>query len=253
VRLDDDFVRAARFIEPSAADRARVGDARKPGRRQVLPVHRGFPGVFYRFVWFSRLGLRHRLRVVAALALALGMLSVGVLVFRQNTGRAEPATAGANPAAGPSIEVTATSSGRATDATAPAKALVGVVLSASAARATAPGDCLTWVPLSAGTVVTDEVACLELHRAKVTKIIKLADWSAAWPGQHEIDALAVQKCAAPLPGGFGVGHSAFVPRASSLHVAEKDWVGDARVLVCIIANQQGAPWADPPPAVSAAA
>lgn len=239
VRLDDGFIRAARFIEPSAADRAPTGDARRSGRCQVVSARKGLPGIFHRFVWLPRLRSRHRARVVAVVALVLGMLGFGVLLFRQSAGRASQGAAGVNPAAGPAIEVTAMSSA---GPVAPGDAFVHIVLSVPAARAAAPGDCLTWVPLSAGTVVTDEVACSELHRGEVTKIIDLAGWSSTWPGQHEIDALAAQQCATTLPGHFGVGRSAFVPQAGSLHVAEEDWAGDARVLVCLVVNQQGTPW-----------
>jgi hypothetical protein len=100
LRLDERFVRGARFLEPSAAERG-----------QVVPAPRGLPGFLHRLVSPPRLPGRSRriARMVTFLAIVVGMITITVVALRQTATRGGVGTSSrlgalaASPGGSPSV------------------------------------------------------------------------------------------------------------------------------------------------------
>jgi hypothetical protein len=248
LRLDEGFVRAARFIEPSAADRRHGGEVGRLGGNQVFPARRGLPRLVRGVVGASR----HRARALAALALTLGLLSLGVLFVRQNAGRGGQSASPASPAAGPAIETTATAlygGGKSADMSGarPAERPAppprsNFVVPVAVALAADDGDCMWWPSGEAGPLDAREVDCAAPHRGEVTGIIDLARRFPAWPREEALGEVLATACQAALPVRLGAVSPAIAAWPGALHVSRVAWEGDARVLVCILGDRGGAEW-----------
>lgn len=237
LRLDERFVREARFIEPSAAERTAPSGPRRARRCQVVPAPRGLPGIFHRLVSPpSPVSARQRLaRLVAALTLAVGMVGLTFVALRHGGGRgvpaaAEPAvvsesttvlanatTAGTTAdvaraatgdesagAVGDAIPDGVVDGGTARDATAATPsvdpftgAVDGFGLTPALLRMLRPGDCLAWTP-AAGSVAPSRVDCAAPHVDEVTRIVDVADRFDAWPGPITLRATAREDCAGAM-------------------------------------------------------
>jgi hypothetical protein len=249
LRLDEGFVRDARFIEPSAADR-RHGDGitGRLDRGHVVPARSWLSRLLHGVVRVSR----HRARAVAALALTLGLLSLGVLFVRQNAGRGGQNASPAGPAAGPAIETTATalygggksadmSGARPADRPAPPPR-ANLVVPVAVAVAADDGDCLWWPSGEAGSLDAREVDCAAPHRGEVTGIIDLARRFPVWPRDDTLGDVVATACRAALPARLGAVSPKIAAWPGALHVSRVAWGGDARVLVCILGDREGAEW-----------
>jgi len=193
LRLDERFVRGARFIEPSAAERSRSRG--RPASRpcQVVPAPRGLPGFFHRLVSPPRPPGRSRqiARMVTFMAIIVGMVTITVVALRQTASRtgqglASPASA---TSLGTSVAGSATTIPLASEPlTGPA---AGFAISPTLVASLRPGDCLNWTPTPAGApgpvtpVVPMRVACRSSHIDEVTRMVDLSSTFDAWPGATE--------------------------------------------------------------------
>jgi hypothetical protein len=235
LRLDEGFVRAARFIEPAAAERGKSGDQRRSGQCQVVPAHRGLPGFFHGLVWPPRPRRRsHRVaQVLAVLAVAVGMISLMVVTLRHNVGRggtaAAPPPSAANQAGRPA------STASAAGTTAP-----GVQITTNVLRGLHRGDCVTWQP--PGAAEARVVTCGESHLAEVTRIVELGSQFTGWPGRDALDALAATACPAALAGYVDGSRRGLAPVAGSLLPSAQGWTDGVRRLACTAQGERLKSW-----------
>ncbi|WP_066072267.1 septum formation family protein [Frankia sp. EI5c] len=222
VRLDERFVRSARFLEPSARERTGQLPAARGVRCTVVPAPRGLHGLVYRlFVAPPRPAPRARrlTRVVAVLTLGIGMISLTFVALR-HTARGVPVAAQPLPASavsapgGPAGSVTSASaagaaqSGGFAQATAgqaagspslavdpAARAPQGVDLSPGLFDALRPGDCLAWPAQPPTRLAPEPVNCAERHLDEVTQIVDLAARFGLWPGAEVLSTVAAEACA----------------------------------------------------------
>ncbi|WP_232794348.1 MULTISPECIES: septum formation family protein [Pseudofrankia] len=187
LHLDDGFVRAARFIEPSAAERGRSVDRRDPGRCQVVPANRRLPAGMHRMVWAPRPGFRRRraARVVAFLAVLAGVISIVVALRHSNRAAT---TAGA---ASGSTVMNPTASAPLAPHTAG-----GVLVPPALLSSLRVGDCVNWDPASAaGAESAKVVRCGQPHRVEVIKLVDLSgNLPGVWPGESNLDSLVQSSC-----------------------------------------------------------
>ncbi|WP_232303667.1 septum formation family protein [Pseudofrankia sp. DC12] len=224
LRLDEGFVRAARFIEPSAADRGRTGDRRGPGRCQVVPANRRLPASMHRMVWAPGPGPRRRrvARVVAFVAVLAGVISI-VVTLRHTTNRT------------PATTPTATGSGRATTTSAPLalRTASGYQVSSTLLPTLKAGDCVTWAlrPGSTGAMV---VSCDTPHRAEVIKIIRLGGQvpGDSWPGSAALDSLAATQCADAFMTYTSHARPDLAVVSSALEPSPDGWTSGEQQLAC---------------------
>ncbi|MDT3443737.1 MULTISPECIES: septum formation family protein [unclassified Pseudofrankia] len=237
LHLDEGFVRAARFIEPSAAERGRTADRRDPGRCQVVPASRRLPAGMHRMVWAPRPGFRRRraARVVAFLAVLAGVISI-VVALRHSNSRA-----GTTAAAAPG---TARTSPTASAPLAPRTA-GGVLVTPPLLSSLRVGDCVNWDPASsAGADAAEVVQCGQPHRAEVIKLIDLSlSLPGVWPGRSELDGLLPTNCGdafnsyvshaqpgrSPVPGHAQPGAS---PVSGALEPGPDAWDQGVKTLAC---------------------
>jgi hypothetical protein len=235
LRLDEGFVRAARFIEPSAADREGVGDRRDPGRCQVVPAHRRLPAGMHRMVWAPRPhGRRRAARAVALIAVLAGLISV-VITLRHTPSRgASPATAGAGePRTSPvaTTPVVVHSAG-------------GVLIAPALLTILVPGDCVEWDPHAAGSLAAAKVSCEQPHQAEVIKIVDLGKRlpGDAWPGITKFDVVAGAECAQAFDAYTGNSvRSGLVPYSGALEPTADAWSTGVRKLACTAQLSELAP------------
>lgn len=207
VNLDDEFVRAARFVEPSAAERTGVGAA--PGtstRARVLargrrPVSgrrtaRRAAGRAVRGVGWVRRSHRNAARFLALLALLLGVAAAGVLLMiRQGAGRPGHTGRWASPAGGTGAGGSIRAVG--TFAVMPGALALDPTLDAMLR----PGVCLNWAKGAGGRTTARAVDCGRAHLDEVTSVLDLrAAGSSSWPGQDSLLGLAETRCVASLAG-----------------------------------------------------
>jgi Septum formation len=238
LRLDEGFVRAARFIEPAAAERGKFGDQRRSGQCQVVPAHRGLPGFFHGLVWppHPRRRPRRVAQVLAVLAVAVGMISLMVVTLRHNVGRggtaAAPPPSAANRAGRP-----------ASTASAPESTAVGVQIPAAVLRGLHRGDCVTWEPAGRPAVAGAKVVtCGEAHVAEVTRIVELGSQFTGWPGRDVLDALAVTACPAALAGYVDGSRRGLAPVVGSLLPSVEGWTDGVRRLACTVQGERLKSW-----------
>jgi hypothetical protein len=173
--------------------------------------------------------------VVATLALILGLISIGVFLFRQNVSRTGPGVNTASPTTAPPIDVTTAAS------TSPAWA-TSLAAPTAVVTATAAGDCLTWRLSGTNALDIHKVPCAQPHRGQVTKVIDLTGRFHAWPGQASLNALTATDCVAALPERLAASPSELRPQAGSLYDGNVGWRGAPRVLVCILRNGIDTEW-----------
>jgi hypothetical protein len=270
LRLDERFVRGARFIEPPATDRRPDGDAQRGAPVQVSPAPRGLPGFFHRLVAPPTPAPRGRraARLVATVALAVGMVSLAVVLLRQNATRVQPGTEPSSVVAGPTVELTAAASasqsesasrvtpgadagtGAGSGAGVPGTSLTGdrqtapgVVVPAAVMPSLDRGVCLTWTtaagPVATGVGVVD---CSAPHRAEVTGIVALADRFPAWPGRGALDGVVEQACPAALDEHMVTDPRGLLAQPGGAYPAQAEWAGEARALVCLVVDQVSGVW-----------
>jgi hypothetical protein len=235
--LDEGFVRAARFIEPSAAERGRnVGDRRESARTQVVPANRRYAGGMHRLVWAPTPGVRggRATRALAFLAIMAGVLGV-VVALRHSTGRAGPGSAAGGGAQ------------RSTASTAPTVlhgSAGGVVVGSELLASLRVGDCVNWDPdRPGGNLAAQVVACPAPHRAEVVRVVPLA-WRSpgAWPGTAALDALAASECGAAFVDYVSGSRAAVDAVAGSLEPGADSWAAGTRVMACVAQARLLHPW-----------
>lgn len=255
VRLDEGFVKAARFIEPSAVERRSGGDAKRGAPCQVSPVHRGLPGFFFRLVSPPKPAQRRRraARLVTAVALTVGMVSLAVVLLRQNVGRGQPTAQPTAVLAGPTVEVTAsatvvTPGDRTGAATAAASgerlSALGVVIPATVTPRLAAGVCLTWTSVDAGTTAAGlaVVDCFAQHRAEVTGVVDLAERFPTWPGRGAMDGVVENTCPAVLADYLNTDPRGLLPRPGGAYPGQSDWNSSSQVLACLVVDRDSRSW-----------
>ncbi|MBL7492020.1 septum formation family protein [Frankia sp. AgB1.9] len=224
LRLDEGFVRAARFVEPSAAERGRTGDRRDPGRCQVVPANRRLPAGMHRMVWTPGPGPRRRraARVLAFVAVLAGVMSI-VITLRHTTNRT------------PATTPTATGTGRATSTSAPLapRTASGYQVSSTLLPTLKVGDCVTWAlrPGSTGAMV---VSCTTPHRAEVVKMLGLAGQAPGdiWPGSAALDSLAATQCAEAFLSYTSHARPDLEIVSSALEPSSDGWNAGTQQLAC---------------------
>jgi len=221
LRLDEGFVRAARFIEPSAAERGRAGDRRDPGRCQVVPASRRLPAGMQRMVWAPGPGLRRRrlARLVAFVAVLASVVSI-VIALRHTASRTTP-TAGSGQgrlASGPPV--------------APATAS-GTFVPASLLSTLKAGDCVTW-GLGPGSTAPAVISCISPHRAEVIQMLDLDGRTAGdgWPGSSELDSLAGTECGDAYKSYISHAKPGLTTVSSALKPGRDAWSAGAKELAC---------------------
>ncbi len=280
VNLDDEFVRDARFIEPSAAQR--TGAAGSPGtagpptstRERVLarvrrsggrsvPARRAVDGAVRR-VGRLRRSRRRLARFLALVVLLLGIAVAGVLLMiRQGSGRPGHPGRLATPG-GPAGTRDSTRAVN-TFAPGPGPSAIDPALDAILA----PGTCLNWIPLAGGRTATRPVDCDRPHRDEVTAVLDLRSAGyATWPGPVPLLGLAETRCVAALTdyrppatalgtasvraaaAGSVVGSGTATPGtsapdaliAAAAYPDEPAWRAGSRHLACTARRVDGGSW-----------
>jgi hypothetical protein len=227
LRLDEGFVRAARFIEPSAAERGRGGDRRDPGRCQVVPASRRLPAGMHRMAWAPGPGLRRRraARAVAFVAVLASVISIAI-TLRHTPSRTTPPMASA---AGPGRASPTSSAPLAPRTTG------GRLVSSTLLSTLKPGDCVTWdagaEPSTGGVTV---VPCAQAHRAEVIQTVSLVGRTPgdSWPGLPALDSLAGTQCGAAFLSYTSRGRPGLTPVSSALEPGADAWDAGTKQLAC---------------------
>ncbi|WP_238429176.1 septum formation family protein [Frankia nepalensis] len=233
LRLDEGFVRAARFIEPSAVERGRPGDRRDPGRCQVMPANRGLAGGMHRIIWAPRPRRRRLARMVAFLAVLAGVISL-VVALRHSNNRPTTPVASSPGAARASSAATAP---------VPVRTAGGVPVAPTPLSTLKPGDCVSLAPAGAeGSSAAVVVPCGASHQAEVIKLVQLG-WRlpGAWPGMSPLDALAASECGAEFLRYTGNAGSDVPAVSGALVPNEAAWNAGVKVLACTAQRAQLAP------------
>ncbi|WP_322766537.1 septum formation family protein [Frankia sp. Cr1] len=267
LRLDDSFVRGARFIEPSADERAVTHGEVRPGHCRVQPAHRGVPGAFNRWMWapYSPRG-RRATRFVALVTLLAGVAGLGLFLLRHGGPRTAVVSAPA-----PSAGIPARAQDRATvdgpdasPATTPATSPAGPVpgggqrfgVDAALLAALREGDCLLWTPDPAHAVVPIRVSCDQSHVDQVTRVINLAGpfpvWP-AWPGSDGLATATLTNCPDAARNLLGSTGMATDMKIASIYPEEAEWLAGAHGLVCTIRPDDLRPRVGPVRAVGVSA
>jgi hypothetical protein len=234
LRLDEGFVRAARFIEPSAADRGGAGDRRDPGRCQVVPAHRRLPAGMHRMVWAPRPSRRRRVaRAVALIAVLAGLISVVITLRHTPSRSASPATSGAGEPRTSPVATTPV-------AVRPAG---GVLITPTLLTTLVVGDCVEWDP-AADSLAAAKVQCGLPHRAEVIKVVDLSKRlpGDAWPGIAKFDVVAAAECAQVFNAYTGTSvKPGLVPYSGALEPTTEAWSTGVRKLACTAQLSELAP------------
>ncbi|WP_250292440.1 MULTISPECIES: septum formation family protein [unclassified Frankia] len=256
LRLDDTFVRSARFIEPSADERVAASGEAARGRCRVEPVRSKGQRVFYRWMWAPGSPRRRRTtRLVAFLTLLAGMAGLGLFLLRNNPRTAvvsapapsagtpvrmhEPAPGGPPAAAGPPATSPAVLSARAQR----------FVLEPTLLSGLRPGDCLLWAPDSAREATPAKVGCDQPHLDQVTGVVDLAAPFPGWPGRPALDAATARDCVAAARALFGDAGGVPGLRIASIYPEESAWQAGTHALVCTVRADDLRPRVGPAPAV----
>ncbi|WP_018504504.1 septum formation family protein [Parafrankia discariae] len=264
LRLDERFVRSARFLEPSARERAGQAARTHGTRCQVVPAPRGLQGFVHRlFVAPPRPAPRTRrlTRVLAVVTLAVGMISLTFVALRQTAGRGTPVATEplpvsqvSTPVGGPETAssvgelaggATAAGGGGAGGAGFSASSLpltvdpaVGVPggfdLAPELFAAIHRGDCLAWSARSVAPVTPVRVACAAPHVDEVTKIVDLGDRFGDWPGTEVLHTTARDVCAGSMREYVGALDVAPHHVVGSVRPDEASWERGVRAVVCTI-------------------
>ncbi|MBX6389248.1 MAG: septum formation family protein [Frankia sp.] len=242
LRLDEGFVRAARFIEPSAAERMRGGDRRDPGRCQVVPAHRRLSPGMHRMVWAPHPGRRGRraARIIAMIAVLAGVISI-IVALRHGGSRTAGTTTSA--ATGP-----APVSPSQPAAVVPPRSAGGIVVSAALLASLREGSCVDWDPTTPnGGLAARVVPCGEDHRAEVVRMVRLdlRFPGENWPGVAALDAVAAAECGTAFADYVArVRPPDATPVRGSLEPGAEAWAAGARQLACTVQRENLAPWRD---------
>ncbi|CUU55731.1 Septum formation [Parafrankia irregularis] len=265
VRLDERFVRSARFLEPSAMERAGRFPPASGARCTVVPAPRGLHGLVFRlFVAPPRPAPRARRLtwVLAVLTLALGMISLTFIALRQ-TARSVPVATLPQPAlgisttsstlasheAGGQVATTATRFATGPSSLAGNGAAAGLAAAASQGFDLTPalfaglraGDCLAWPAAPATRLAPVPVDCSQPHIDEITKVVDRAGGDASWPGADVLSASATDLCGGSLlasAGAFGVASSGVV---ATVWPDRASWEGGVHGLACTIRSQDLTP------------
>ncbi|MCK9927041.1 septum formation family protein [Frankia sp. Mgl5] len=266
LRLDERFVRSARFLEPSARERAGQVARAHGTRCQVVPAPRGLQGFVHRlFVAPPRPAPRTRrlTRVLAVVTLAVGMISLTVVALRQTAGRGTPVATEPLPVSQVSTPVGGPASASSVGEFADGAAATGggsgggggVGFSASSVPLTvdpavgvpggfdlAPGlfaairkgDCMAWSARSVSPVTPVRVDCAAPHVDEVTKIVDLGGRFADWPGVEVLRTTARDVCAGSMREYVGALDVAPHQVVGSVRPDEASWERGVRAVVCTI-------------------
>ncbi|ABD12988.1 hypothetical protein Francci3_3636 [Frankia casuarinae] len=242
LRLDERFVRGARFLEPSAAERSRQHGRPASSRCQVVPASRGLPGFFHRLVAPPRPPGRPRqiARMVTFMAIIVGMITITVVALRQTANRTSPTAARLVP-------TTSSGSSAATKQTAVPAATgtltgppAGFGIRPDLLAALRPGDCLNWTPYPAGSpasvdpVVPVRVSCREPHIDEVTRMVDLAVLFHRWPGASVVAEVTDERCAGALREFPGTVDSTPHRTVGTIYPSEPSWQLGAHAAVCTV-------------------
>ncbi|MCK9901128.1 hypothetical protein CC117_09955 [Parafrankia colletiae] len=266
VRLDERFVRSARFLEPSARERTGQMSLARGARCGVVPAPRGLQGLVYRlFVAPPRPAPRARRLtwVLAVLTLAVGMISLTFVALR-HTARGVPVASTPLPPSGISVDgtglastaaadgLTRATSGLASSTSSPVGgrgvdpalgAPGGFALAPDVFRSLAVGDCLTWavmsvtplaIPGSGDAPAPRPVACTEPHLDEITRIVDLSGRFGSWPGAARLGAAAADDCAESLRDYFGGLDAAPHHVVGSVRPDQASWERGVHSIVCTI-------------------
>jgi hypothetical protein len=240
LRLDERFVRGARFLEPSAAERSRQHGRPHSGRCQVVPAPRGLPGFFHRLVAPPKPPGRPRqiAQMITFIAIIVGMITITVVALRQTATRGGPGTA-TRPAA-PSASQGGAVSAR--------PAVIGSLSGPPAGYAVPPtllsalrrGDCLNWTPYPAAApvpmvpVVPVRVSCDRPHIDEVTRLVNLAPLFGRWPGASTVAQVAATRCAGALRDFAGAIDATPHYIVGTIYPSEPSWQDGARSVACTV-------------------
>ncbi|WP_251736392.1 septum formation family protein [Frankia sp. R82] len=242
LRLNERFVRGARFLEPSADERGRSPEATATTRCQVVAAPRGLPGFFHRMVSPPTPPGRSRriARMVTFLAIVVGMITITVVALRQTatrggTGISATARSGATMAAAGSTPTlrSAVTSGR-------SEPPAGYAVTAALMASLRPGDCLAWTPLPAGDIdvlrpVTPvRVGCDRPHIDQVTRVVELAGPAENFPGASALAQRARDRCAGALRDRTGAVDAAPHLAVGAIYPSEPSFAAGVRVGVCTV-------------------
>ncbi len=243
LRLDERFVRGARFLEPSAAERSRQHGRTASGRCQVVPAPRGLPGFFHRLVAPPKPPGRPRqiAQMVTFIAIIVGMITITVVALRQTAtrGGAGSATRLAAPSASQDGAASAASARPAVSGSLtgpPAGYAVAPALLAALHR----GDCLNWTPYPAGApvpmvpVVAVRVSCDRPHIDEVTRLVNLAPLFGRWPGASAVTQVADARCAGALRDFAGAIDATPHYIVGTIYPSEPSWQDGARSVACTV-------------------
>jgi hypothetical protein len=228
LRLDEGFVRAARFIEPSADERGRAADRRDPGRCQVMPANRRGPAGMYRMVWPPRPGRRrHRVaRAIAVIAVLAGLISVFIALRHGVTRSGSSSTASGSHGAQTNPAVSSPLP----------PATSGVAVTAALFTSLQVGDCVTWDHSASGTgdLAARVVPCAGPHLTEVVSFVDLS-WrlpQSSWPGVASFDAVAATECASAFASFTSAARPGVILVASALEPDRDAWSNGVHRLAC---------------------
>ncbi len=263
--LDDRFVRGARFVEPSADERAVTHGEVRSAHCRVQPAHRGVPSAFQRWAWApaSPRG-RRATRFVALVTVLAGVAGLGLFLLRHGVPRMAAVSAPAPSAGIPARVYDRAGSG--SPGVAPASPAVNVAspppggdqrfaVDAALLAGLREGDCLTWTPDPARTVLPIRVPCEQPHVDQVTRVLDLAGpfpaWP-VWPGPHELASATRMNC--PDVARSLAGSTETVPDVwtASMYPEEPEWLAGAHGLVCTVRTGDLRPRVGPVRAVGVA-
>ncbi|WP_250643259.1 septum formation family protein [Frankia sp. AiPa1] len=241
LRLNERFVRGARFLEPSAVERCRSGGPLASARCQVVPAPRGLPGFFHRLVSPPRPPGRSRqiARMVTFMAIIVGMITITVVALRQTATRSGPGmglasrstTATAASAGGIPTTRSAVTGGR-------SEPPAGYAVSPALMASLSPGNCLAWTPLPAGgtdvlrPVAPARVSCDRPHIDEVTRVVSVGRPGERFPGASTLAARAQERCEGALRELTGAIDAAPHLTVGAIYPSEPSWGDGVRVAAC---------------------
>ena len=257
LRLDERFVRDAKFHEPSAAERLGASGSASGKRCQVVPASRGLPGFFHRFVSPPRPGppARRLARLLAVLTLTIGLVSLTLLALRHTAGRGSQLAAPPTPTSGAGTLPTSVLSAAQTGATGtsgdgsrstgepgepppngdPAGTpAAGFTLTPALISQLSPGHCLNWTAASAAPVVPTLVSCDAPHVDKVTRVVDLAGRFSTWPGGEALRTAANDLCGNPRSAPAASPGDDPGQVVGVLHPDRPSWERGVRQAVCTV-------------------
>ncbi|WP_261568283.1 septum formation family protein [Frankia gtarii] len=243
LRLDERFVRGARFLEPSAAERGRQHDRSVSSRCQVVPAPRGLPGFFHRLVSPPKPPGRswQIAQMVTFIAIIVGMITITVVALRQTATRGGPGTATRLSSTTASQGGSASGAGAVRAVTgSPAGPPAGFAVSPALLAALHRGDCLNWTPYQPSApvpiapVVPVRVGCDRPHIDEVTRLVNLASMFGRWPGASAVAQAADARCAGALRDFAGAIDATPHLIVGTIYPSEPSWQEGARLVACTV-------------------